>query len=422
MSGRRLRVALLGINYEPESTGIAPYTTGLAAGLTARGHEVEVLTGYPHYPQWRVADGYHGFRTHEYHDGVHVRRFRHPVPRRHSGIGRASMELAFGMQLLSARWGRPDVVVCVSPPLLATALAAARVHLTPNRPALGIVVHDQYSRGVVETGMLSGHAVRAVRAVESAAARSADGVAVIHPGFCADLVDRLGVDPGRIRVIRNWTHVKRPDPGAAAAFRAARGWSPDDTVVVHAGNMGAKQGLENVIAAARLAGPDPPRVRFVLLGDGHQRPRLEVAGAGLPNLEFLSPVPEDDFPSALGAADVLLVNELPGVAQMAVPSKLTSYFAAGRPVLAATDPGGFTAGEIDESGAGVCVPAGRPELLLREAVRLGRDRSLADRLGAAGRRYVTERLSTVAALDRYERWVGELATSRRVRTQEEAPR
>ncbi|MFF0816082.1 glycosyltransferase family 4 protein [Rhodococcus sp. NPDC003318] len=418
MSGRRLRVAILGINYEPESTGIAPYTTGLAAGLAARGHDVEVLTGYPHYPQWRLREGYHGFRSHEFRDRVHVHRLRHSLPRRYSGIGRASMELAFGMQLLTTRWGQPDVVVGVSPPLLATAMAAARVRLTPGRPALGIIVHDLYSRGVVETGMLSGRAARAVRVVESAATRSADGVAVIHSGFCADLVDQLGVDPGRISVIRNWTHVECPDPRAAAAFRTARGWSPDDTVVVHAGNMGAKQGLDNVIAAARLAGPAPPRVRFVLLGDGHQRPRLEVAGAGLPALEFLSPVPEDEFPAALGAADVLLVNELPGVAQMAVPSKLTSYFASGRPVLAATDPDGFTAGEIDASGAGVCVPAGRPELLLREAIRLGRDHDLADRLGTAGRRYATERLSTVAALDRYERWVGELAASRRVRTQE----
>ena len=130
-------------------------------------------------------------------------------------------------------------------------------------------------------------------------------------------------------------------------------------------------------------------------------------------LEFLPPVGEEEFPAALGAADVLLVNERPGVAQMAVPSKLTSYFRSGKPILAATDSAGFTAGELAASGAGVCVPADRPDLLLSEALRLGTDRVLAAQLGEAGRRYCDALLSEEAALDRYERWIIDLADMRR---------
>ena len=76
---------------------------------------------------------------------------------------------------------------------------------------------------------------------------------------------------------------------------------------------------------------------------------------------------------------------------MAVPSKLTSYFSSGKPILAATDSAGFTAGELAASGAGVCVPAGRPDLLLSEALRLATDRVLAAQLGEAGRRYCDAR-------------------------------
>ena len=166
--------------------------------------------------------------------------------------------------------------------------------------------------------------------------------------------------------------------------------------MLHAGNMGYKQGLENVIAAAQLADRDNSRARFVLLGDGNQRAMLESAGAGIRALEFLPPVSNEQFPAALGAADVLLVNERPGIAHMAVPSKLTSYFSAGKPILAATDAGGYTAGEIAASGAGVYVPAGRPDLLLSEALRLGTDQALAAQL----------------ALDRYEQWIRDLADIR----------
>jgi hypothetical protein len=100
---------------------------------------------------------------------------------------------------------------------------------------------------------------------------------------------------------------------------------------------------------------------------------------------------------------------------MAVPSKLTSYFRSGKPILAATDSAGFTAGELAASGAGICVPADRPDLLLSEALRLGADRALCAQYGESGRRYCDQRLSKEAALDRYERWMIDLADRRRWR-------
>ena len=412
MPHRAVRVAILGINYAPEPTGVGPYTTGLAMGLTKRGHDVFVLTGHPHYPYWKRDEGSSRFRSEEQIDGVRVRRLKHRVPRRMSWIGRAVMELTFGLQLLTTQWGRPEVVICVTPPLLATAMSAVRARLTWRRPAIAILVQDLYSRGVTETGAASGLSARAVRVVESLAIRLCDGVAVIHTGFARDLTQRLSVDMRRIREIRNWTHVSPPEPAASAAFRDAHGWRADEVVVLHAGNMGYKQGLENVLDAAALASRTNCRARFVLLGDGNQRARLQAIAAGVPALELLPLVNEEEFPAALGAADVLLVNERPGVAQMSLPSKLTSYFNSGKPILAATDAAGFTADELAAAGAGVCVPADRPDLLLSEAIRLGTDRELGRQYGEAGRRYCDELLSQEAALDRYEQWIIDLADMR----------
>ena len=325
------------------------------------------------------------------------------------------MEFTFGLQLLTSRWGRPDVVICVSPPLIAAAMSAVRARLSWRRPAIGIVVQDLYTRGVAETKAASGLPARAIRLMDSSAIRLADGVSVIHTGFADDLSSHLGVDIRRIREIRNWTHIKPPDPDASAAFREAHHWNTDDVVVMHAGNMGYKQGLENVVAAARLAYRQNSRARFVLIGDGNQRTGLEAAAADVPRLEILPPVSDEEFPAALGAADVLLVNERPGVARMAVPSKLTSYFSAGKPILAATDETGFAATELAASGAGVCVPADRPDLLLIEAVRLGTDPELSRQLGDAGLRYCSDLLSQQAALDRYEQWITDLAEVRTAR-------
>jgi len=410
-----LRVVLLGVNYAPEPTGIAPYTTGIAAGLAKRGHDVAVMTGLPHYPYWRRNETYSKFRSDEVIDDVKVRRLMHSVPQRLSWGSRAVMEITFGLQLLTTRWGSPDVVICVTPPLLATLMSTIRARMMWRRPSVGILVQDMYGRGIAEMGAASGVTASTVRASEALAIRLSDGVSVIHSTFAQDLVSDLNVDGNRIRHIRNWTHVGSPDRTASTKFRKARGWSDSEIVVLHAGNMGYKQGLENVVAAARIANQTNKPIRFVLLGDGNQRTALERLAAGLPELEFLPPVTEEEFPAALGAADVLLVNERPGVAHMSVPSKLTSYFNSGKPVLAATDAAGTTASELESSGAGVCVPAGRPDLLLLEALRLGSDRDLAGRLGESGLQYCSQLLSEEHALDSYEQWIVDLANLRGLR-------
>lgn len=410
MLQHHMKIAICGINYYPEPTGIAPYTTGIARGLARRGHDVVVLTGQPHYPYWKREKRGTQMRSSEIVDGVYVRRFKHPVPQHLSWPARAAMEIAFGLQLLTTRWSKPDVVICVTPPLLASAMAATRARLTPNRPAIGVLVQDMYSRGIVETRAATGISARAVRSIESSTIRLSDGVSVIHEGFAQDLESGYG----HVRAIRNWTHVTTPDPTASAEFRNRHGWGRDEIIVLHAGAMGYKQGLENVVNAAQLVDSGGHKIRFVLLGDGNQRAELQALARGLPAIEFLNPVAEEEFPAALGAADVLLVNERPGIARMSVPSKLTSYFNSGRPVLAATDPDGLTAAELTASGAGICVPADRPDLLLAQARQLGMDSKTAKRLGEAGRRYCSEVLSEEAALDRYEQWIVDLANSRRV--------
>jgi len=409
MSEGPLRILIIGINYSPEAIGIAPYTTGMASELARRGHAVEVFTGYPHYPDWKRGKRWVPLRSRETLDGVRVRRFNHPVPHRFQWLGRALMEILFGLQLATARWGKRDVVICVTPPLFAAAMSVLRARLTRRRPAVGVIVQDIYTRGIAETRVASGIIARAIRFVESATLKLADGVSTIHTGFTHDLTHTLYVEPARMREIRNWTHIGAMDPVASREFRARHGWTEQDLVVLHAGNMGYKQGLENLVAAAELADQDGLQVKFVLLGDGNQRPQLERSALGIKALEFMDSVEESAFPAALGAADVLIVNERRGVAHMSVPSKLTSYFKAGKPIVAAVDPSSYAAFEVAASGAGLCVPPGRPDLVVAEVLRIGHDRSLAASLGEAGRKYSHQRLSQSDSINRYEEWMYWLA-------------
>lgn len=392
-----LRVTIIGLNYAPELTGIAPYTAGLAEGLARRGNEAYVITGFPHYPQWEVAAGYGGYSQEEELRGVSVLRVGHYVPRRPTSGRRLLMELQFGVRALFSPWESPDVLVLVSPALFATALLTLRAKLT--RVPACVWVQDIYSLGVAETGAGS-RAARAVAVVERFALRAASRVVVIHDRFRRYLSTELGVAAGSIDVVRNWSHVDAGVGSRDDAMRARLGWKPDDIIVLHAGNMGAKQGLLNVVRASQLAEERASRVKFVLLGDGNAREALEKEG---PNsrLQFLDPLPDGEFEAALASADILLVNERPGLTEMCVPSKLTSYFSTGLPVIGAVDDGSITADELRAAGAGPIVDPTRPIDLLHAAEELAQDPQAASASGASAREYRAAVLAEAPAIDRF---------------------
>lgn len=402
-----LAVAVLGINFAPEPTGVAPYTTRMASGLADRGHDVHVVTAFPHYPDWRVRPGYQGWRSDDVVGGLPVTRVRHYVPKHPTTGARVLSEVSFGARLVAADWGDVDVVVCPSPALLSTSMVVLRAAFQSVGPAIGVVVQDLYSAGVGETESAEGVAADVLGRLEGWTLRRADGVAVIHDRFRRRVVESLDVPAEQVDVIRNWTHLPRVAGFDRGALRARLGWG-DETVVLHAGAMGDKQGLSNVVAAGRVAERRHARVRFVLVGNGKQRGDLEREAAGCSAVEILDPLPGDDFVRALRSADVLLVNEKPGVVEMAVPSKLTSYFSTGVPVLAATEATSTTAEEIAASGAGIRVEPGDPEALVTAALRLREDSALRAEIGARGPAYCESLLSEERALDAYDAWVRKL--------------
>lgn len=390
---------MISLHNAPEQTGNAPYVASLARGLARGGWSVRVLSAHPHYPQWRVREGFGQWRRTDDEDGVRVERLRHYVPRHPSNVRRLLAELSFGTRSLLARWGRPDAVLLVSPALVSSSLAMARARtLHPGVPVV-TWVQDLYSRGMSQTETGGRVSRTAIAAMERALLRSSDRVVVIHDRFRDIVSSTFDVPDESVEVVRNWSHLAgRATSADRATVRSTRGWGVDEIIVVHGGNQGVKQGLGNVVEAAAVAAERGARVRFVLVGHGSQHEELRARAADIPSIEFLPPMDDDDYTATLAAADVLLVNELSGVSDMAVPSKLTTYFRSGRPVIASTDAGSISAEEVERAGAGVRVDADDPGALVDAALDLGGDPDRGARLGASGERFAREHLEESAAM------------------------
>ena len=104
-----MRVVLLSASYAPELTGIGPYSAELAEALAQRGHDVQVISSFPFYPDWipRVPPGTFLYRT-ESVDGVRVTRCRIYVPSRQGLMRRLLHELSWVAAAFPALGRRVD--------------------------------------------------------------------------------------------------------------------------------------------------------------------------------------------------------------------------------------------------------------------------------------------------------------------------
>ncbi len=393
-----LKVCLVGINYAPDSTGIAPYNTAMAEALRDAGAEVHVVTGIPHYPEWKVKDAAYarGSKWREQVGGIRVTRLKHHVPARSTLAARAQMEASFLAGAMPVvRKDRSDIVIAVTPSL---AGLGAGAYGKRGRP-FGVLVQDLTGNAAGESGTTGGRASRAIAGYEYSLLRKASRVAVITPQF-GRILEANGVSADKIVETPNFTHIT-PSEADRGDARARLGWPQSAFLVVHTGNMGMKQGLESVVEAARYSDSENLGVTFILVGDGNQRESLKALAGELPTLKFVDPLSSDDYPLALAAADALLLNERPGVREMSLPSKLTSYTSATRPIIAAVEPGGITHTVISADDAALLVEPGVPRSLALAAKALSTDPEQADRLASSARAMHESRYAPTQARARY---------------------
>ena len=387
-----MRLLIHGMNYAPELLGIGRYTGELGAYLAARSHQVTVLTAAPYYPQWRVQEGYRPQRwRREWRDGVEVLRAPQYVPARVSGLGRLLQECSFDASCLywwsTCLLARPwDAMVAVCPPLtsgLVPGLLARRLSIP-----LFIHVQDLQLDAARELGILRQRLLLEVLTrLELRLFRQARKVTTISRSMAARLAAK-GVEPSRLRVLPNWADLEMVRPGPRRnALRRELGLT-SEIVVLYAGNLGEKQGLEVILAAAALT-RSKPSIRYLLAGEGAARDRIKLRAQdlGLDNVTFLPLQLNSRLPLLLAAADLHLVVQRREAADLVMPSKLTNIMAAGRPFIAtaarATELGRVTT----ESRAGLLVPPEDGRALAQAVLALAQDPGVRKEMGIRARRY-----------------------------------
>ena len=408
-----MRIVVYGINYRPELTGIGKYSGEMAEWLAARGHEVRVVTAPPYYPQWQVAVNYSQWSYGRETLGcVDVWRCPLWVPNSPSGLKRilhlASFALSSLPVMLSQAFWRPDVILVVEPPLFCAPISLLSSWLGHARSWLHI--QDFEVDAAFELGVLSSpHLCRVVLKMERWLMSKFNRVSTISDQMMVR-VGAKGILPEKQVLFPNWVDVDHIYPiGSPSTFREQLGVPESSVVFLYSGNMGEKQGLEIVIAAAeRLI--EHKEIVFVMCGQGAAYHRLYDQGKGLENIHWLPLQPIEKLNDLLNLADVHLLPQRADAADLVMPSKLTGMLASGRPVLATALEDTQISNVLVSSG--VIVPPGNVDLFIAAMLELARNAEMRQKLGKNARGYAVEYLGRDAVLARFEESLQECISSK----------
>jgi len=377
--------------FPPESGAAQVRLKELAKGLQRNGHEVTVVTAFPNHPTGVIPLEYRGhWRMKDEVDGIPLwRTWIYPVQR-----GRFWKRLLnYFSFVFSSFWGlskagKQDILFFESPPLFLGITALIYGGLTRTRIIMNI--SDLWPESAVALGLVNSQwMIRAAEWLEKLLYRKAWKISCQTEGIRTSLVDR-GVPQEKVTFLPNGVNLELFAPRERDGEMAKKlGFKAEDFVLIYAGTMGYAQGLESVIRTAELL-KDKPHFRFLFVGDGTEKPRLEalVQEKGLSNVSFVDFQPVQEMPRYFSLSSASIVplkkNKL---FEGARPSKMFPAFGSAVPVIYSGE--GEAAKLVLSSGGGVVVEPENSEELARAIVELKENPNLRD-MGLKGRQFVKE--------------------------------
>ena len=393
-------------HFAPDLAPTGVVMTRIVSELAARGHELHVVTALPWYRNHAIEPGWGGrlWRTEKTEWGSIIR--VHPFPGKSKSnllrraLGFIAFSYAVGIRSVHAD-GLPfkvDGVLAMSPPL--TLGLTGWFTKIIRRAPLVFNIQDVFPDAAIQTGAISNKKIiAAAKWLERMSYQRSDAVVLLSQDLRANIANKIDIKfHQRLHVIPNFVDTIAITPqDRMTAYRSELGIG-DQLVVMYAGNVGFSQSLNLVVDAAAKF----PDLAFVINGDGAARKKLEEDCAQLTNVYFGDYQPIERLSEVLATGDIHVVPLRAGLASVSVPSKSYSILAAGRPMLAAIDPGTEIPNMLQQSGAGVAVEPDNSTAFIEGLSQLISRREQLHEMGSRGRTWVETHASPASVAAQYE--------------------
>jgi glycosyltransferase involved in cell wall biosynthesis len=397
-----MRIIYLCQHFPPETGAPQIRVYEVSKELIKRGHQVEVLTAFPHHPKGVIPEEYRGmFYLFEEWDGIPVHRtWIYPSPKGSFWRRLASYFSFTFSSFYSLFKSKPtDVIICNSPPLFLgiTGYLGAKL----KRAKFVFNVADIWPESAVELGILKNKAfIQLARWLELFLYKKAWKIAAATEGI-RDYMIQHGKAPSDVFLLPNGvnTDVFKPLPKNEELLRELG--LAGKVVFTYAGTMGYAQGLDSVLRAAALIKDEYPNAHFLFVGDGQEREKLIKLKEELrlDNVTFYGSVPVSKMPDIFSISDYSIVSlRNIDLFKGARPSKIFPAIATGTPVLYCGV--GESAEILKTHNCGRVAPPEHPEgiaAVIRELMQISEDEYRV--MSENGRRLAVEEYSWSSIVD-----------------------
>lgn len=367
------------------------YSTDFSTFLSEQGDTVTMVTGFPYYPSWkkRCEDKGVLFRQ-EVFKGIRLLRGYLYVPRKVTPIKRIMHEATFCLFafLNFVRSGRQDVIVVFSPPFLLGFVG--KFFATLWRCPLVINIQDlpldaATSLGMVKKGLIS----KLLSLMERWIYSNATDIVTISDRMLDSVRTKIA-SPERVGVIPNWIDLTCSQCIISGKFRETHSILKDKFVVVYAGNMGVKQGVDCLLYLAKKMESDR-RFQFFIIGNGADKSRLLKISdeLQLQNTTFLDLLAPDAYKEMLLDVDLVFIAQRMGAGDNFFPSKVLGVMAQGKPLLVAADLNSELARSVVKWNCGSVVSYNDLNELVKQLKNLLEDKATLQKFGVNGFSSVT---------------------------------
>lgn len=383
--------------YKPEPFRISD----ICEEMVRRGHEVQVVTGYPNYPEGILYDGYgKGKHIDEVINGVKVHRC-FTVPRETGTVKRLMNYYSYAVSstgyVLSKKCvasdGKPfDVVYCnqLSPVMMADAAIAYKKKYKV--PAVMYCL-DLWPESLIAGGIARESKIyKYFHYVSKKIYRQMDKILITSRLFSDYLRDEFNIKKEKIEHLPQY---------AEGIFEQIPPRDEDGVFnFMFAGNIGAVQSVETVIKAAEMLKEEP--VKFHIVGGGTDLERLQEIAKDLDNVVFYGRRPLEEMPEFYAKADAMLVTlAADPILSLTLPGKVQSYMAVGKPIIGAID--GETRVVVETAQCGFCGKAESVDELVENVKKfIQSDRR--NEMGQNARKYYEENFQEKMFMDKLENW------------------
>ncbi|MCC9017154.1 glycosyltransferase family 4 protein [Flavobacterium lipolyticum] len=349
-----MKILIVTQYFWPESFKI----NDLALGLKERGHEVAILTAIPNYPKGFFFENYSFWKNNdEEWNGIKI--YRSKIFSRGKGSLRLMLNYISFVFFCSIKVffikEKFDKIFVYEPSPITVGIPAIVAGRKMKIPFY-FWVQDLWPESLSAAGGIKNKFIlNAFDWITKRIYRNAEKILVQSKGF-EDYINGQGDFKSKLIYYPNSAENLYKPLIPTVEYESKL---PEGFKLLFAGNLGEAQGIDTLIEAAEIVKENNIEVNWIFLGDGRQKQYYinKVKEKGLEsNFYFLGSFPADTMPSFFCCSDALIVSlKKDKIFSLTIPSKLQSYLACGKPILASLD--GEGAKIVQESKAGFASPA-----------------------------------------------------------------